>query len=82
MNMCIRKQANEKGDEVYDAFSKFMKVDKEVLELINEWISYDGVRVEEEEYNKLSDFMVEMGISDNPPTYKNFVDNTFIDGAS
>ena len=60
-----------------------MKVDKEVLELIYcKWISYDELRVEEEEYNKLSDFMVEMGISDNPPTYKDFVDNTFIDGAS
>ena len=80
--VALGKQADKKGDEVYDAFSEFMKVDKEVLELSMQWISYDELRVEEEEYNKLSDFMVEMGISDNPPTYKDFVDNTFIDGAS
>ena len=31
--VALGKQADEKGDEVYDAFSEFMKVDKEVLEL-------------------------------------------------
>jgi len=80
--VALGKQADLKGDEVYDAFSKFMKVDRAVLELSMQWISFGDLRVDEGEYNKLSDFMVEMGISDNPPTYKNFVDNTFIDGAS
>lgn len=78
----LGKKANEKDDEVYDAFSQFMKVDREVLELSLEWISYDELRVEEKEYNKLSDFMIEMGISENPPAYNDFVDNSFIDGAS
>ena len=73
--------ANEKGDELYESFGEFMKVDKEVLDLSLEWISYDDLRIEEEEYNKLSNFMVEMGLSDNPPAFGDFVDNSFIDEA-
>ena len=73
--------ANEKGDELYESFGEFMKVDKEVLDLSLEWISYDDLRIEEQEYNKLSNFMVEMGLSDNPPAFGDFVDNSFIDEA-
>lgn len=73
--------AQEKGDIVYEAFSKFMKVDKEVLDLSLEWISFDNLRIEEEAYNTLSDFMVEMGLSDSPPAYADFVDSKYIDGA-
>ena len=71
--------ANQKDDAVYESFGEFMKVDKEVLELSLEWISYDDLRIEESEYDKLSGFMVEMGLTENPPTYEEFVDNTFID---
>jgi len=71
--------ANEKGDEVYESFGEFMNVDKEVLDLSLEWISYDNLKIEEKEYNKLSDFMIEMGLSDNPPAFEDFVDNSFID---
>ena len=73
--------ANEKGTELYDSFGEFMNVDKEVLDLSLEWISFDGLRIEEKEYDKLSGFMVEMGLSDNPPAYKDFVNNTFFDEA-
>ena len=58
-----------------------MKVEKEVMDLSLEWISFGNLRIEEDEYQKLSNFMVEMGMSDNPPAYKDFVDNTFIDEA-
>lgn len=80
--VALGEQANEKGEEVYDAFSKFMKVDREILKLSMQWISFNNLRVEEKEYNKLGEFMVEMGMTENPPEYKEFVDNTFIDGAS
>ena len=75
------EQADKKEDELYDAFGAFMKVDKEVLDLSLQWISFENLRIEEDEYQKLSNFMVEMGISDNPPAYKDFVNNTFIDKA-
>lgn len=73
--------ANEKKDELYEVFGEYMKVDKNVLELSLEWISYDGLKIEEAEYEKLSEFMVEMDLSDNPPAYEEFVDNTYIDEA-
>ena len=73
--------AHKKDEVVYEAFSEFMKVDKEVLDLSLEWIAFDDLRIEEEAYHTLSEFMVEMGLSDNPPAYGDFVDSTFIDGA-
>ncbi|MFS0576621.1 ABC transporter substrate-binding protein [Sporosarcina sp. 179-K 3D1 HS] len=71
--------ANKKDEAVYESFSEFMKVEKAVLDLSLQWISYDDLRLEEEEYDKLSAFMVEMGLTENPPAYEEFVDNTFID---
>lgn len=73
--------ADDKGEALYESFGEFMKVDKEVLDLSLEWISYDDLRIEKEEYEKLSGFMIEMGLSDNPPAYEEFIDNTFIDEA-
>lgn len=73
--------ANQKDDVVYESFGQFMKVDREVLDLSLEWISYDNLRIEQQDYDKLSGFMVEMGLSDQPPSYEEFVDNTFIEKA-
>ena len=77
----LGKQADKKEADLYEAFGAFMKVEKEVMDLSLEWISFGNLRIEEDEYQKLSNFMVEMGMSDNPPAYKDFVDNTFIDEA-
>lgn len=71
--------ANERGEELFESFGAFMEVEEEVLDLSLEWISFDELRIEEEEYNKLSDLMVEMGLSEQPPAYEEFVDNSFID---
>ncbi|WP_153720951.1 ABC transporter substrate-binding protein [Sporosarcina cascadiensis] len=75
------ESANRKDDAVYESFSKYMKVDKEVLDLSLEWISYDDLRIEQEEYDRLAGFMTEMSLTENPPVYEEFVDNTFIDKA-
>ncbi len=75
------KLANEKGEELYESFGEFMQVDEDVLNLSLEWISFSDLRIEEEEYEKLSRLMVEMGLSEQPPTYNDFVDNSFIDEA-
>ena len=77
----LGKQADKKEADLYEAFGAFMKVEKEVMDLSLEWISFGNLRIEEDEYQKLSNLMVEMGMSDNPPAYKDFVDNTFIDEA-
>lgn len=73
--------ADKKEADLYESFGAFMKVEKEVMDLSLEWISFENLRIEEDAYEKLSDFMVEMGMSDNPPAYADFVDNTFMDKA-
>lgn len=75
------KLANQKGEELFASFDQFMKMEKEVLDLSLEWISFDGLRIEQAEYEKLRDLVIEMELMENPPVYEEFVDNTFIDKA-
>ena len=75
------ERANHKDEDLYESFNQFMKVDKEVFDLSLEWISYDQLRIEKKEYNKLRDLILEMDLMKEPPLYEEFVDNTFIDKA-
>lgn len=75
------EHAEEKDEDVYEAFSKYMMVERPVLELSLEWISYENLRIEETEYNTLRDFVLEMELMENPPAFEDFVDNTYIDEA-
>jgi len=50
-----------------------------VLDLSLQWISYNDLRLEEDDYNELVNYMIELGLSENPPGYEEFVDNSFID---
>lgn len=75
------EHANLKDEDLYESFGQFMKVDRKILELSLEWISYDGLRIEKDEYTKLRDSILEMGLMENPPSYEDFVDNTYFDEA-
>ncbi|MBM4762934.1 ABC transporter substrate-binding protein [Bacillus sp. B15-48] len=70
---------SQKGEVVYEAFEQYMKVDRDVLDLSLEWTSFEDLRIEKEEYDKLRDLVLEMRLMENPPSYEEFVDNTFID---
>lgn len=71
--------AEAKDDYIKEVSSKYMNVEDHVLELSLRWISYDNLRLNEEAYNKLVESMIEMGLSENPPSYEDFVDNSLID---
>jgi NitT/TauT family transport system substrate-binding protein len=73
------ERAESKDPEVLDAAAKYMKVEPEVLDLSLQWISYDNLKLEEKDYNELSQYLVEMGQLENPPKYSEFVDNSFIE---
>ncbi|MFG6115389.1 ABC transporter substrate-binding protein [Halobacillus sp. MO56] len=75
------KAAEKKDQDVHDISSEYMKVNEEVMDLSLKWISYDDLRIPEDSYQKLSNYLQEMGLSENPPSYEEFVDNTFIDKA-
>ncbi|WP_085505356.1 ABC transporter substrate-binding protein [Thalassobacillus devorans] len=75
------KEAEKKDQHVHDVASEYMKVNEEVMNLSLKWISYDDLKIPEDSYHELSSYLQEMGLSENPPSYEEFVDNTFIDKA-
>ena len=55
---------------------KYLKQNKNVLDLSLQWISYDNLDITEELYDGLVERVKKYGLSDNPPLYNDFVDNT------
>lgn len=70
---------NAKDEHAHDVVAEYIKVDQEVLDLSLNWISYDQLKIEEDAYAILRDSLIEMGLSDAPPTYEDFVDSTLIE---
>lgn len=73
------QQAELKDQEIKDMALKYLKVEPQVLDLSLQWISYQNLKLEEKDYNQLSAYLVEMGLSKNPPAYDAFVNNSFFD---
>jgi NitT/TauT family transport system substrate-binding protein len=74
------EKAEQKDEDVYEVSSKYMKTKKDVLELSLKFISYKDLAIRKEEYQVLTDYMKEMGLSENPPAYEDFIDNSLIQG--
>ena len=72
------KKAELKDEQDYTILSKYMNVDKNTLDLSLQWIKYDDLKVNEASFEQLRKYAIELGLTQNPPTYKDFVDNTFI----
>lgn len=70
---------NVKDEHAHAVVSDYIKVDQEVLDLSLNWISYNQLKIEEDAYAILSDSLIEMGLSDAPPKYEDFVDSTLIE---
>src|SRR5699024_1018495 len=64
--------ANEKSDALYDALTTYMEVEKDVLDLSLEWISFDSLRIEEQEYEKLSERVENLQLMEEVPSYNDF----------
>lgn len=60
----------------------FLTVDEKTIELSLKWISFNKLRIEEEDYKKLTDEVKQLNLLDNPPTYEEFIDNSLIDKVS
>lgn len=71
--------AEQKDEQTLDMSSHYMKVSKDVLKLSFQWIGYDDLRINKEDYEELTKNLVEMGLQNNPPSYKDFVDNSLFD---
>lgn len=68
-----------KGEKVQEISKNYMNVEQNVLDLSMEWISYNDLKIYEKDYTDLTKYLVEMGLSENPPSYEDFVDNSLID---
>lgn len=73
--------AELKDEHTHEMSSKYMKVEKNVLDLSFQWISYDDLKIKESEFEELRKNLIEMGLMEDPPTYSEFVDNSLIDKA-
>ncbi|MDF2720445.1 MAG: NMT1-like family protein [Paenibacillus sp.] len=74
-------KAEQKDEQAKTILKKYMNVEDQVLNLSLQWIKYDELKLDKDSYNKLRDYMIEMKLSEKPPTFEDFVDNTFIEEA-
>ena len=70
--------AQHKDEHTHEVVNEYLTVEKEVLDLSLNWIAYDNLQIEEASYTILRDALLEMGLSENPPTYEDFVDTSLI----
>ncbi|WP_431029277.1 ABC transporter substrate-binding protein [Lysinibacillus sp. LZ02] len=68
--------AEAKDAHTHEVVNEYLTVEENVLDLSLEWISYDNLKIEEESYAVLREALLEMGLSENPPAYEDFVDPT------
>ncbi|MDE6520092.1 MAG: ABC transporter substrate-binding protein [Ruminococcus sp.] len=64
-------------EKALETAEKYLSQEKEVLELSLQWISYDDLDITEENYNILTEKVKAYGLSENPPSYADFVKNDF-----
>ena len=73
--------AELKNDRTHEVSSQFMSVEKDVMDLSFQWISYDDLKIHEQPYEELIENIKEMDLFEDPPTYDEFVNTTLIDKA-
>ena len=69
------------GEKVKDIAKQYMKLEQNVLDLSLQWVKYKDLKINEKDYEDLRKHLLDLNLSKNPPAYKDFVDNTFIDRA-
>lgn len=70
--------AHAKDDHTKEVMGKYLNVKEDVLNLSLEWISYDQLNIDKDSYQVLADALVEMGLSEAPPSYEDFVDASLL----
>ncbi len=68
---------NLTSDKAKEIASEYLKQSDDVLDLSLKWISYDDLDITEDTYNTLIEKVKKYGLSDNPPTYEEFVKTDF-----
>ena len=64
-------------EKAKETAKKYFSQSDEVLDISLQWISYNDLDITEEEYNTLAEKVKAYGLSDDPPSYSDFVKNDF-----
>lgn len=72
------KYITENKEKSSEIAKKYMKIDDAVLGLSMNWISYNDLKITKEAYTDLTNRVKKLGLSENPPTYEDFVDNSLL----
>lgn len=62
-------------DKAKEVAKEYLGQDEKVLDLSLQWISYDDLDITKDTYDTLVEKVKKYGLSDNPPTYDDFVEN-------
>ena len=63
-------------DSVYELTRKYLNISKDVYDISMRWIEFDNLAISKEYYEDLVQKIKKAKLSDNPPTYEEFVDPT------
>lgn len=66
---------NLSKEKAKETAKKYLGQSEEVLDISLQWISYNDLDITEETYNTLAEKVREYGLSDDPPSYADFVKN-------
>ncbi len=66
---------NLSGNKTKEIAQKYLKQSDDVLDISLKWISYDDLDITEQMYQSLTERVKAYGLSDNPPTYEEFIKN-------
>lgn len=67
---------NLTDDKAKSIAKEYLNQSDDVLDISLQWISYDDLDITEDIYNVLLEKVKAYGLSDNPPSYSDFVDNS------
>lgn len=69
--------ANLDKEKAKEVAKEYLNQGDEVLDISLQWISYDNLDITEDTYDVLVEKVKKYGLSDNPPSYEEFVKNDF-----
>ncbi|WP_204695146.1 ABC transporter substrate-binding protein [Geomicrobium sediminis] len=71
--------AGEHAEYDLDAHMNYLNVDEEALALSLEWISYENLNINREDYEYMRERVLQLGLMEEPPTYDEFVDTSLLE---
>lgn len=70
--------AHAKDEHALTQINAFLKLQDNVLAQSLEWISYEHLAIPEDAYTVLRQAMMDLELSENPPTFEDFVNNSYL----